>query len=126
MKVALRQVGPPRPSFADCPRVQEQNMPETLGRTRQIAWLGCAFLVWLIAIAAARANGPVGDFVGLTPKKSAVPTISSQSSGVVPPAAQASAASPATDDKYIGEAACIDCHDKQRSGYFDSPHHRAS
>jgi len=33
---------------------------------------------------------------------------------------------PTAGDRLIGEKECISCHEDQRKGYYDSPHHKAS
>jgi len=96
---------------------------------RPVFWLLSAFLVWTAAVVVAGAHGPVRAIAA--PGISAPPPKIPQARPAPVPAAQTPAppsqpAASAVQDRYIGEAACVDCHDKQRAGYYDSPHHRAS
>jgi len=87
--------------------------------------MACGLMVWLVAFASARASAPAGQ-VPAAPAKNTAPTpkpaqTSPQQTAPVPTNKPA-----ANGDRYIGEAACVDCHDKQKTGYFDSKHHRSA
>src|SRR5262245_32273360 len=106
-----------------------RDLPGKKRTVRPVFWLLCASFLWLAAVVAASANGPSGagatlkdfDSPRKTPQLNAAPVRAAQA-----PATTPQGAASAAQDRYIGEAACVDCHDKQRSGYYDSPHHRAA
>jgi DmsE family decaheme c-type cytochrome len=89
-------------------------------------------MVWLVAFASARASAPVArDFAApaknaAQAQKPAQPAPAAPATKVQQTAPPGAAAAVASGDRYIGEAACVDCHDKQKQGYFDSKHHRPS
>jgi DmsE family decaheme c-type cytochrome len=102
-----------------------------------IYWLACGFLVWVAAFRGVKASAPRPE--GLTTAggiSTPVPKITGPQAQVPPPAPRPGAPAPKTSPSggppvadaqgFIGEAACVDCHDEQKSGYFDSNHHRAT
>ena len=91
-------------------------------------WLAFAFMVWVAALASARASTS-GSVVPPVPVKNVtVAPKGSQSAKPQTPPQTPAKTTPAAPggDRYIGETACVDCHDKQKNGYFDSPHHRST
>ncbi|MEO7192792.1 MAG: DmsE family decaheme c-type cytochrome [Vicinamibacterales bacterium] len=89
-------------------------MSRHLARLSLKPWLACGLVVWLGALVAVRAGSaaPVAGVEKPAPRQN-----SSQ-----PIAAASSAAGAA----YVGNAACLGCHDAQNKGYADHPHHQAS
>jgi DmsE family decaheme c-type cytochrome len=80
-------------------------------------WLALGFMIWFVAFASARATALPGGGVRLAAKKTAQAPKSTQAQPT---------ASTSTQPKYIGEKACLDCHESQREGYYRSPHHRST
>ena len=74
----------------------------------QNAWLACAICIWLIALASVRAGSPASPVPGDNS-----PTM--QNPPQTAPAAQGST--------YVGDEACLGCHDEQRNGYERTLHH---
>jgi DmsE family decaheme c-type cytochrome len=93
-----------------------------------IYWLACSFLVWIVAFGSAKASGPRSAVLPTTGEISA-PLKAAQvpAQAPKPPIPKPSTGPPVADAQgFIGEAACVDCHDEQKSGYFASNHHRAT
>jgi DmsE family decaheme c-type cytochrome len=76
-----------------------------LGRT---TWFTCGFLVWMTALILLKTSVPVAA-VSASPSPE--------------PQTPAQAAAPAAANSYVGDEACLGCHEEQREGYERSPHH---
>jgi DmsE family decaheme c-type cytochrome len=90
-----------------------------------ISWFSCAFLIWSVAFVSARANSASGVPAGSAPENSAALRNLTQA----PPPSPTAPQKPATSTEgstYIGEKACVECHEGQRPGYYESKHHRAT
>ena len=93
-------------------------------------WIGCAFVLWLVAIAGARAASapaqpsvpPAKDSAVAQnpPQKPPQPTQKPPQPTQKPPQAPAAGGA-----NYVGESTCLTCHDDKKQGYVGSPHHRA-
>jgi DmsE family decaheme c-type cytochrome len=82
-------------------------------------WLALGFIVWLAAFAGAKASAPQVGAAAPPAKNTAQTTKPPQPVPQLP-------APTAGGDRYIGETACVDCHDSQKAGYFNSKHHRSA
>lgn len=94
-------------------------MAPRLRRLSPISWLACGFLVWLVAFASARASAPLQSPSGQAAQNPAQAQNPPQPTPQAPPIV-------ADAQGFIGEKACVDCHDEQKQGYYDSPHHRST
>ena len=84
-----------------------------------IYWLACSFLVWIVAFGSAKASAPIRAVQAPPAQKAAqVPKATQPKAQLPPPVPDANG--------FIGERACVDCHDEQKSGYYESAHHRKS
>ena len=97
-------------------------MAQTIRKISPIVWLACSLLVWVVAFTSAKASAPVAPMQAAAaqnpadaPKTPQVPSPQKQDEGGPPPV---------DAQGYVGEKACIECHDEQKSGYFESKHHR--
>ena len=102
-------------------------MRERFRRYGPARWLALGFVAWVAALAGARASAPVAGPAPEPVKKITFAGKVSQAAKPQAPAPTPKVCQTAPNgDTYIGEAACADCHDKQKTGYFDSPHHRST
>ena len=88
-------------------------------------WLAFGFLIWIAAIASARAGEAPRNVVG-PPENSAGAQNPPQKPP--PPATQKPPQAPAPAPgaaNYVGESTCLTCHDDKKQGYVGSPHYRA-
>ena len=87
-------------------------------RVRPGAWLICGAAIWLATLISVRASAPMTQAPAPTqappPAPAAVPAQA--------PAPKAPAPGPAT---FVGDKACLDCHDGWNRGIVGSPHSRA-
>jgi DmsE family decaheme c-type cytochrome len=85
------------------------------------SWLACSFLVWIAAFGIARASGPPVT-VQSAPAQAPAPQAPQ------PPQPKEQTDQPVIADAngFIGEKQCVDCHDSQKTGFFESKHHRAT
>jgi len=100
-------------------------MRERFSRFGPASWLAIAFIAWVVTLASTRASvvSNRAPAVGIVTAARNSP----QAAKPQAPAPTPKAGQPAPGgDTYIGETACADCHDKQKTGYFDSPHHRST
>lgn len=97
-------------------------MARRIRKVSPALWLTCSALVWLVAFTSARASAPPSASQATVAQKPAEAPKTSQA-----PTPQAQGGPPPVDAQgYVGEKACIECHDEQKAGYFQGPHHRAS
>jgi hypothetical protein len=73
---------------------------------------------WVAALLA-RSEGPPSAASVSEPRAAQTPA-----SKPAPPAGQKPATGPQAAATYIGDAACIDCHDDQKKSYFNTMHGR--
>jgi DmsE family decaheme c-type cytochrome len=83
-----------------------------------IAWLICGLCLWIAAVVGVRAHANAG--IPVLEKS----TVTAKSSTQAPKPA-AAAQVPSSTAKLVGEATCLTCHEAQKAGYVNSPHHRA-
>jgi DmsE family decaheme c-type cytochrome len=104
-------------------------MARHISRLGPNLWLCCGFVVWLVAIAGARAATVPAQPVLLPAENPAAlqnppqPPPKPAPSKPAPQKPQTPAAAGAT---FVGESTCLTCHDEKKQGYFSSPHHRAN
>ena len=88
-------------------------------RFRPGAWLFCGVTIWLTALVSVRTTPPAAQVVMPVPQ---LPAAAQTVPPAPPPAAKAAASGPAT---FIGDKACLDCHDGMDRGVVASLHYRA-
>jgi len=82
-------------------------------------WVACAVVLWLMAIATARAGAWMPrNFVA--PPENSPPSQNTAQTQKNPPQA------PAPSVAYVGQDTCLTCHDDKKQGYFGSPHSRTA
>jgi DmsE family decaheme c-type cytochrome len=81
------------------------------------SWLAAGFIVWVVAFGSVRAAEQPTSFGPAPGGEISAPTENP------PPDLQSGQAAQAAT--YVGEDTCLTCHDQQRQGYENSPHHRA-
>ena len=87
----------------------------TVGARGSAAWLICLCCLWLAGITAVKVTAmPGAAGTQATPKKSAQA-----------PKKPAVAQAIAPTGTYVGDEKCLVCHEAQKAGYVNSPHHRA-
>ncbi len=98
----------------------EQRVPKS-GPNLLIA---CSLVFWLVALAGVRAGSPPGPMTRAGGENPAVALKAARATAS--PVPQETPAAPAAKPvTYIGEKACLDCHDDSRKGYQEGPMHRA-
>ena len=111
-------------------------MSRHLRKLSMTAWIGLSSVIWLIALVAtqratiaaplavvgAEASAAVRDF----PQPASPPATPEQPPPPAPPPQQQAATPAQPAAGYIGEEACLTCHEVQKQGYFGSPHHRVA
>lgn len=93
-------------------------MARRIRRVSPNTWLACSFLVWIVAFGSARASAPLGTVQVAPAQNPAVAQKPSQ------PEPDQGGPPPVDAEGYVGEKACIECHDEQKGGYFESKHYR--
>ena len=83
----------------------------------------CGLFLWLGALVAVKASP------GTTPSGvDKAPAVLKNPASAAPARVAASPQTPAqaSSAKYVGEETCLTCHEAQKKGYVESPHHRAA
>jgi DmsE family decaheme c-type cytochrome len=95
-------------------------MARHIRKVSPILWLACSCVLWSVAFISVKAVAP----------QPPVQAVAAQNPAEAPKTPQAPKPQQSTDavpdaQGFIGEKGCVECHDAQKSGYFESKHHRA-